>query len=166
MFPSKVSDGETRGGIVLIKLEKLSDDATISLTTNYENRIGQKDGDTVTVTFDDESNYYQNTGIHKGILLTRYADLMKTWAYDERNSLAHDTIPRPVSLYEDGIHVPDYVDNSLGRWERQSAPLGVSAQYGNAISDFNKYFQEEIIEIGDFDLLQEVILMQKLESFT
>jgi len=166
LFPSKVSDGETRGGIVLIKLEKLSDGAAISLTTSYENRMGQKDGDAVTVAFEDGPDYFQNNGIRKGVLLTRYADLMQTWAYDERNLLAHDIMPRPASLYEDGIRVPDRVDNPLGRWERQSVPLGVSAGYGDAISDFNRHFQEELISIGDFGLLREATLMQKLESFT
>jgi len=166
LFPSKVSDGQTRGGIVLIKLERQSADAAISLTTSYENRVGQKDGDTVTVRFDDGPNYFQNSGIHKGVLLTRYADLMQTWAYDERNLLAHGVTPQPASLFEDGIRVPGYVDDSLGRWERQSVPLGVSAEYGDVISDFNEYFQEELVKIGDFGLLQEVMLMQKLESLT
>lgn len=165
LFPSKVTDGETRGGIVLIELEKLSEDATIGLSTSYENRAGQKDGDAVVVDFGDETNHYQNTGIHKGVLLTRYADLMKAWAYDQRSSLARDVMPIPAYLDEDGISVPEHVGNPLGVWERQSVPLDVSGQYGDAISEFNGYFQEELVKIGDFELLQEVTLMQKLESF-
>ena len=178
LFPSKTSNGQTKGGIVLIKLEKLSDDGTIHLTTNYTNRVGQIDGDVATISFDGgnpadtsrtsndaDENYYQNTGIHKGVLLTRYAELLKTWVYDERNSLAHGITPSSAYLYDEGIHVPDYVVDSLGYWDRNSSPLQVSAQYRDAISEFNDYFKQELIMIGDFELLQEVLIMEKLQDY-
>ncbi len=162
LFPSKVSDGQTKGGLVLLKLERLSDDGTITLTASYRDRTGQQDHDTVAVTFEDsEPDLYQNTGIQKGVLLTRYAELMKWWIYDERSSHASGTVPTTSRLYEDGISTPDYVE-SLGRWERQSVPLGVSDQYADAISQFSAYFQEEAALIDDPELLQEVSVMQRL----
>ncbi len=162
LFPSKVSDGQTKGGLVLLKLERLSDDGTITLTASYRDRTGQQDHDTVAITFEDsEPDLYQNTGIQKGVLLTRYAELMKWWIYDERSSHASGTVPTTSRLYEDGISTPDYVE-SLGRWERQSVPLGVSDQYADAISQFSAYFQEEAALIDDPELLQEVSVMQRL----
>lgn len=83
-------------------------------------------GDQITIELDSqESNYYENSGIQKGILLSRYAELMKTWVYDERLSQSgDDDIILPLVYYEHGIHIPDYVESkSLGQWERQSIPL-------------------------------------------
>ncbi len=168
LFPSKVEGGETKGGIVILKLEKISDDGTIKLKTSYKDRMGRTDGNTITIEFSgNESNFYENTGIQKGIVLARYAELMQTWVFDERMShVTHNDVVTPEFLYEDGIRIPDYVGNSLGRWERQSVPLQVSDEYSNVIMEFNDYFKEEIVSIGDYDLLQEVMIMQKLEDYT
>jgi len=37
----------------------------------------------------DDFPYYANNGIHKGILLTRYASLIKHWSIDTRLSSPH-----------------------------------------------------------------------------
>ncbi|QMU54891.1 MAG: VWA domain-containing protein [Nitrosopumilus sp.] len=168
LFPSKVEGGETKGGIVILKLEKISDDGTINLKTNYKDRMGQTDGNTITIDFSStQSDFYENPGIHKGIILARYAELMQTWVFDERMShVTHDNVLAPKFFYGDGIHIPDYVGNSLGRWERQSIPLQVSGEYAGVIVEFNDYFKEQIISIEDYDLLQEVMIMQKLEDHT
>ena len=163
LFPSKVSDGETRGGIVLIKLKKVSDDATITLTAGYQDRDGRPDSSTVTVSIDDEQ-HYDNTGIRKGIVLVRYAELMKNWIYDERRYAADDVIAKPSHLYGNGIHIPEYVHHSLGQWERQSLPLNVSTGYGDAVREFGKYFEGEAEAIGDDAMLQEVRIMSALGS--
>ncbi len=163
LFPSKVSDGETRGGIVLIKLKKISDDATITLTAGYQDRDGRPDSSTVTVSIDDEQ-HYDNTGIRKGIVLVRYAELMKNWIYDERRYAADNVTAKPSHLYDNGIHIPEYVRHSLGQWERQSLPLSVSTGYGDAIREFGKYFEGEAEAIGDDAMLQEVRIMSALGS--
>ena len=164
LFPSKVSEGETRGGIVMIKLKKLSDDATITLTASYHDRNGRPDSSIATISIDDEQ-HYDNTGIRKGIMLVRYAELMKNWIYDERRYAANGSdVSDPSHLYADGIHIPKYADNSLGQWERQSLPLTVSEGYGEAIDEFKKYFKDEADAVGDDDLLQEVRIMSMLGS--
>ena len=173
LFPSKVEGGETKGGIVILKLEKISDkddedeDATINLKTNYKDRMGRTDGNTITIDFSStESDYYENTGIQKGIALARYAELMQTWVFDERMSyMTHNDVVVPTFFYEDGIRIPDYVGNSFGQWERQSIPLQVSEEYAHVIVEFHDYFQEQIVLIEDYDLLQEVMIMQKLGDY-
>lgn len=168
LFPSKTEDGETKGGIVLLKLEKTSDNASLTLTTSYENRNGQLDGDEIAVTMNDEqSDYYENSGIQKGVLLSRYAELMKTWVFDERSSLNDDrVIIEPYFFYEEGLHVPLYVyTKSLGQWERQSSPLQVSDEYEKLIMEFNEYFYHEMKSIGDDSLEQEIKILNKLENY-
>ena len=130
--------------------------------------MGRIDGNTITMDFSsNKSDFYENPGIQKGIALARYAELMQTWVFDERMShVAHNNVVTPKFFYEDGIHIPDYVGDSLGKWERQSIPLQVSEEYASVIMEFNDYFKEQIISIEDYDLLQEVMIMQKLEDHT
>ncbi len=168
LFPSKTKDGQTKGGIVLLKLEKISDDSSLVLKTSYENRVGELGGDQITIELGSQkSNYYENSGIQKGILLSRYAELMKTWVYDERMSQSgSDDIILPLVYYERGIHIPDYVESkSLGEWERQSIPLQVSDQYEKLIAEFNEYFNQEMTAIDDDTLQQEIDILNKLENY-
>lgn len=165
LFPSKTQKGETRGGIVLIKLEKSQDYGTITLQTSYEDRNGVQGGDSAVVILNEDhtEDYYENSGIHKGVLLSRYANLMKTWAYDERKS--HNDIfdfgIKP-DYYEDGMYLPDYVGNGLGEWERQSIPLKVSGKYNEMISEFMKYYDSQSTLLDDSELDQERKIMEKL----
>ncbi len=168
LFLSKTEGGETKGGIVLLKLEKTSEDAKLVLKTSYENRNGQLDGDEVIIRMDDqESNYYENSGIQKGVLLSRYAELMKIWVFDERSSLFDDgVVIDPSFFYEDGLHVPPYVYiKSLGQWERTFFPLQVSDKYEKLIMEFNEYFYHEMKSIGDDSLEQEIKILNKLENY-
>lgn len=80
--------------------------------------------------------------------------------------VTNNDVITPEFFYKDGIHIPDYVGSHLGKWERQSIPLQVSEEYANVIVEFNDHFKEQIVSIGDYDLLQEVMIMQKLEDYT
>lgn len=164
LFPSKSEDGQTRGGIILLKLDKVSDKGDIKLKTTYKDRLGNSDGDEVIVQFDSSNeDYFENSGIRKAVLLSRYANLLKTWAFDERQAIDDDKpVPMPLQFYEDGIHLPDYVIIELGRWERQSVSLQVSDEYEKLIEEFAKYFSEEAKLIQDSELEQESKLLQRL----
>lgn len=166
LFPSKTIEGETRGGIILLKLQKTSTNGTLVLKTTYEDKLHHQDSDSITVNIDNKkSDFYENTGIHKGILLSRYADLIKTWIFDERKSMSDKTdITYPSTLHENGIYVPEYVKFQLGEWERQSLPLTVSTEYKNLFSEFNDYFKKETISIADEKLTQETEIMNKLSK--
>jgi Ca-activated chloride channel family protein len=98
LFPSKKEDGETRGGLILLKLRKLSPENSLKLNLNlklklnvsYEDRNGVIGSDEATVELElenKEPDFFENTGIRKGILLSRYADLIKNWIIDERESI-------------------------------------------------------------------------------
>lgn len=163
LFPSKTEAGQTRGGIILLKLEKVSDSGDIKLKTTYKDRQGNSGGNEVIVQFDNsDEDYFENSGIRKAVLLSRYANLMKTWAFDERQAIDDDK-PIPVPRFsEKGLHLPDYVIIELGRWERQSSPLHVSEEYKELIDGFAKYFSDEAKLIQDPELEQESKLMEKL----
>ena len=162
LFPSKKEDGETKGGLILLKLRNRGDDSgSIRLSTSYEDRDGREDGSTAKFYLDDERpEYFDNSGIRKGILLARYADLMKDWLIDERDH-AHWSAPwEPMVNEECGIVVAP-----LGNWERQSLPLLVSRQYQSLFEEFGDYFAYEMYEIGDSTLEQELDTIESLIGY-
>jgi Ca-activated chloride channel family protein len=161
LFPSKKVEGETKGGLILLKLKNIGDEGgSIRLSTSYEDRAGVKDGSEAKIYLDDERpEYFDNSGIQKGILLARYADLTENWLIDEREH-AHWSAPwEPRVNPELGICVPPTV---LGQWERTSLPLMVSSPYRSLFRDFSEYFSDEINEIGDNTLLQELQILRQL----
>lgn len=165
LFPSKTEAGETRGGLVLLKLKKTSDSPTLTLTTSYEDRYGNTDGETSNIDVSGQSaDYYQNSGIRKGILLARYADLLKNWIIDEREPLQKGVAYSYAISDDIGIIVPPLEPN-LGQWERTSQALRVSEQYKNAFSEFANYFSSEMQAIGDTELQQELDLLNKLKNY-
>jgi acyl-CoA synthetase (AMP-forming)/AMP-acid ligase II len=167
LFPSKQTNGETKGGIVLLKLKKLSDDAKLTLTTSYEDRNGKKDSDSVSIAFDKkDGEYYENNGIRKGILLARYANMMKTWILDEQNTIQNTNSDKKPSISEtSGIIIPNGNDKvDLNKWEHQSTPLKVSASYKKLFESFSKYFENEMKAIGDNSLSRELEILNKLSK--
>ena len=158
LFPSKKEAGEVKGGVILVKLKKLSPEGHMVLKVSYQDRSGQVESDEAEVEFNETSpDFYQNTGIHKAVLLTRYADLLKDWIVDERRGLEASKVVPTVTL-ETGIVVPV----ELGQWERQSLSLQVSEPYNKLFSLYSSYFESERKAIGDDNLQQEEVVLKKL----
>ncbi len=167
LFPSRTVDGETRGGLILVKLSRNSEveNEELKLTASYENRVGEQFETESVVTFvNPDVQHFDNTGIRKGILLTRYASLLKDWIFDERLSYEEE---RPIILplvdYEWGIPLPPiWPGPRLGEWERRSMPLFVSHRYREIFGQFRDYFAAEAGELGDEDLQQELKVLDRL----
>jgi Ca-activated chloride channel family protein len=158
LFPSKKEEGQVKGGVILVKLKKLSPEGRMVLKVSYQDRSGREDSDEAEVEFNETSpDFYQNSGIHKAILLSRYADLLKDWIVDERSGLQAGKVTPTVTL-ESGIVVPV----ELGQWERQSLPLQVSEPYRKLFSLYAPYFEKERKAIGDGNLQQEEVVLKKL----
>jgi len=176
LFPSKTQDGETRGGIVLLKLEKTSPDAVLSLQTTFEDRRGNPDYDVVFVVFgQEEPDYYENSGIHKGIVLSRYAEVMRAWVFYEsisglieglddygKEEILGGHALRVPDYRDAGIHPPDYVRVELGPWERQSVPLSVSSEYAEYFEELRAYLEDEMARLGDESMSQELEILERL----
>lgn len=185
LFPSKTEDGQTKGGIVLLKLSKNTEaSGSLKLKVTYEDRMGKKDGSEVSINLPaNQKDYYQNSGIRKGILLTRYANLVKAWLIDERinnQPPRYEEPPRimPAPPYpcllvsrEKGIIIPEpphippcwpHPWPVLGEWERQSLPLTVAGEYKISFADFAKYLKSEMEALGDKDLQKEIDVLNKL----
>ncbi len=161
LFPSKAEEGQVKGGVILVKLKKLSDDGRLNLKVSYEDRNGVPDSDEADVAFGEEKpDFYQNSGIRKAVLLSRYADLLKDWTLDERRAASEGQVVVPSVTLEHGIVIPI----ELGEWERQSMELRVAEPYRKLFGIFGTYFDEESKAIGDDTLEQEEAVLEKLSS--
>ncbi|MBI2860559.1 MAG: VWA domain-containing protein [Chloroflexi bacterium] len=160
LFPSKRQAEETRGGLILLKLRRTGSGGSLMLKASYEDRNGRKDASEAVVELPDRApEFFANNGIRKGVLLSRYADLLKNWMIDERE---HAGFGRPWEPKVDdwrGIPVPPV---TLGRWERQSLPLTVAEPYRKLFDQFRAYFEQEMSGIGDDSLSREVEILDRL----
>ena len=162
LFPSKAEEGQVKGGVVLVKLKKLSNQGNMRLTVSYRDRNGVMDSDEAEVDMAEASaDFYQNSGIRKAVLLSRYADLLKNWMIDERKAADNGWKIVPSVTLANGIVIPI----ELGEWERQSLPLVVSEPYPELFGRFRNYFQSEASVLGDRTLEQEEAILTKLEAF-
>lgn len=166
LFPSRTENGETRGGLILLKLKKIGTGNNLILKTSYRDRQGAPGVDEVSVNFNDEP-HYSNTGIRKGIALVRYANLIQKWAIDMRKETVVpylDTVPEyRYSVNEtDGISMPYPIEIPLGEWERQSIPLSANAHYATMFQLFSDYFNIETAILNDEDMDQEKPILEKI----
>jgi Ca-activated chloride channel homolog len=162
LFASKSEGGETKGGLVLLKLEKMSsgEDNRVYLRTTYEDRNGRTDGDESIIDLSSQQpDYFPNTGVRKGILLSRYAALLKDWMIDERQHVRYNQPWSPVVREDTGICIP--VEN-MGQWERTSLNLTVSQPYRSIFHSFAGYFESEMNAIGDDSLQRELAVLDSL----
>jgi Ca-activated chloride channel family protein len=160
LFPSKTDEGQVKGGVILVKLKKLTNQKNMRLALSYQDRSGVRDSEETEVDMpESNADFYQNSGIRKAVLLTRYADLLKIWMIDERNSADKGWKVIPSVTLANGIIIPI----ELGEWERQSMPLIVSEPYPELFGRFLDYFLTESQAIGDSNLEQEAAILRKLQ---
>eukprot|EP01083_Nonionella_stella_P177445 623706_1 len=133
LFPSPPNDeGETKGSIVLIKLNKSVRDQLndIQIECCFEDKFGKKYKNMQSIAFNKDrmnEEYYANMAVRKGILLTRYVILMKQW-----------------------------IENS------GSVRLQVSDKYKQIFGEFMRYFENEMNCIKDDQLKQEMQVLKIL----
>lgn len=160
LFPSDKNNEETKGGIILVKLKKISSSTAIELKVTYEDREGKEYSNLKKTKVPlKKANYYENKGIRKAIVLSRYAELMKLWlsneiVKDETASIGNkDDI---VFVLNNGHRV------ILNKWERLSKNLFVPDEYKEVFEEFEKYYNAESTAIGDTTLDKEAKVLEGL----
>lgn len=162
LFAAKSEGGEVRGGLVLLKLQKMSYNGSdkVYLRTTYEDRNGWIDGDEAVIYLESQPpEYFPNTGIRKGVLLSRYAALLKNWMMDERQYARYNQPWSPRVREDTGICIPA---ENVGQWERTSLNLSVSQPYRSIFRTFAGYFEDEMYAIGDKTLEKELQVLEWL----
>ncbi len=143
LFPSATEEGETRGGVVLLELDRLDDDARLDLRVSYEDRDGERHESAMEIVFDDRIGF-DNTGIRKAVLLSRYAELLRGWMEVE-----HRRLESPK-------------DPELGSQERTSVALVVSDDQREDLATFREHLVRELDELGDEALSREEEVLDTL----
>ena len=177
LFPSSSnSSGENKGGVILVKLKSNFTCGTnlkeemqnedIKLTVSYKDRDGESHSNSQNVKFGNnisEDEYYENTGIRKAILLTRYANLMKNWILYERSEEDNRfLINTETGIADCCCLTTEDVCVVLGENERTSVKLTVGNEYKELFEKMKKYMESEVSVIGDDELKQEIIILEKL----
>jgi Ca-activated chloride channel family protein len=145
LFPSKVENGGTKGGVILALLQPTGASNQIKLSTSYQDRNGMPGGSDADFFYAPVLDQAPNTGVRKAVLLARYVRLMKAWITAERQLAA----TQAGAVYG-------------SEWERTSLPLTVGEAYHAQIITFSAYFKAEMAAIGDATLAQEVTVLDKL----
>ena len=177
LFPSSSnSSGEAKGGIILLKLkcnltcgtqlEEEIADAKINLSVSYKDRNGKEHSNSQNVQFakvkEAGQEHYDNTGIRKGIVLARYANLMKNWILYERSENNRNFLIMAETGITDCVCEVNEVYKILGENERMSVELSVSDEYKALFKEFYGYMEKEIEVLGDEDMSQELEILDLL----
>lgn len=121
LFPSKTSEeGEVKGGVVLVKLNENTENKNgkLELEVSYKDRNGKEFKNTQTINFDKNKNeeFYDNLGIRKAIVLTRYVNILKNWILYERTEDKRFMITNKGII--DLFYTKEEITNILGEHER------------------------------------------------
>ena len=164
LFPSKTtSEGEVKGGIVLLKLTKKNEKTVgnLNLSVSYKDRNGKEFTNSQDVMFGNQEEHYDNTGIRKAIALTRYANVIKNWIMYERTGEQRFIILPTIGIL-DFDYTEEQIKVMLGRNERTSVNLKVSDTYKNLFNTIKQYIENEINELKDDNLKQEIEILDIL----
>ncbi|OGK38176.1 hypothetical protein A3F60_03010 [Candidatus Roizmanbacteria bacterium RIFCSPHIGHO2_12_FULL_39_8] len=159
LFPSASNEQGVKGGIVLLKLRKIGGNSPVRLNVSYQGRDGKREVTTKTAILPDGGEeYYQNSGIRKAILLTRYTTLMKNFILSKRSTM--HPLPMDIQIFrKEGL--PVWEDQRYSQWERASMPLSVTLEDKEIFIQFKSYFQKEMQSLGDRKLDQEISILSR-----
>ncbi len=145
LFPSPTTDGETRGGVILLRLDG-PPSKTMELVASWEEIDGTIESDRVTIAAATASpEYFETTGIKKAVCLARYASTLQEWITAVRSE--DDWTPMNGQQH--------------GQWEQDSEPLRVPDQYQDKFQTIRTYIDETATDIDD-ELRQEVSVLDTL----
>ena len=166
LFPSKTSEkGEVKGGVVLVKLNEKTEkkNGVVELEVSYKDRNWKEYKNTQTIIFDKNKNeeFYDNSGIRKAIVLTRYVNILKNWILFERTEDKRFMIGSNKGIV-DFFYTEDEITNILGEHERMSVKLKVSKEYKEILRNIKEYILKENKEIKDDTLKKEIEVLDML----
>ena len=166
LFPSKTSEkGEVKGGIVLVKLKEKREtkNGKVELEVSYKDRNGKEYKNTQIINFDINKNeeFYDNSGIRKAIVLTRYVNILKYWILYERTENKLFMIG-PSKGIVDFFYTENEITKILGEHERMSVKLKVSEEYKEIFRNMKEYILKENEEIKDDVLKKEIEILDIL----
>ena len=106
---------------------------------------------------------YENSGIQKGILLSRYGDILKNWVVKNRLKNENTFKIDNKLLIDDWIFKYPYQEKyQLSEWERKSKKINLDEENKKLFIQFKEYFKNQIRLIKDDSLNKELELIDKI----
>ena len=130
----------------------------------YKDRNGKEYKNTQTINFDKNEEFYDNSGIRKVIVLTRYANILKNWILFERSEDKRFMIG-PDKGIVDLFYTEEEVTKILGEHERMSVELKISEEYKEILRKMKEYILKENKEIMDDGLKKEIEILDELINY-
>jgi len=164
-FPSGTRRGETKGGVILIKLQKDPNQASSSIqfTVEYTTVDGKKFQETEPFVIGedpkDNKDVYQNSCVRKAVLLTRYVSFMKHFLRDEMNT---DPKAQPSISLKTGI-TPPPLSNSKNSATCHMKPL--NNHYKGLMGKFIAYCEKEAEILEDPTLHKELVTLHDIMDY-
>ena len=166
LFPSKTSEtGEVKGGVVLVKLKEKNEmkNGELKLEVSYRDRNGEEYKNNQIINFNKNKTeeFYENSGIRKAIVLTRYVNALKSWILYERSSNKVFMIETSKGIF-DITYTDLEIMKILGEHERMSVELKISEEYKKILKNIKEYILKENKEIKDDTFDKEIEILDLL----
>ncbi len=157
LFPTPTNKEGSRGGVILLKLNKIGTGSNLDLLATYTDRSGKSYQISQKAKIDSKP-HFDNKSIQKAILLSSYVDLMKNYLIDMRKECNdHVEFPYPTILRHCGVYPPDRPEFAYTKtWERRSCPFKISNGYKKLLSFYRDYFKAQMRDIRDDSLKKEL----------
>jgi Ca-activated chloride channel family protein len=153
LFPSATQDGESRGGVVLVRLAQQRPDTDLELVASWTERDGTDQTERVTVSMPESPETFAHDGVRKAVALARYARALRAWAREIHERAAKAT------------GVDDWVlADQRGHQERESVQLVVPDEYADRFTRLRDYLATESAAVADDSINQELELLDTLSQ--
>lgn len=158
LFPTPTSDGESRGGVVLVQLDPVETDRTdgeLHLHASWTERDGTDNQTTVSLPLRESG--HDDDGVRKAVALTRYARTLRDWAQE-----VHDGEARNSDEIDDWRSPADCPQKRRSEHERESVPLRVTTEDAERFAALHSYLATECDALDDPSLSRELDVLEAL----
>lgn len=157
LFPSPTTDGESRGGVILVRLHQLeTEQPSVTLDLSWFERDTTTHGSRVTVDLPTDQ-HFDNRRIRKAVALSRYGRTLREWATWARQS---------SKSADPGVDDWMVRRESRTKHECGSVPLRVSDSYAAVFDDLRDYLATELEAVDDDSMAHEIAVLDNLLTHT
>jgi len=149
----------TKGGVILIKLRKVSNNnGLLKFCVTYDDRDGKKYIDERLFEFPKTTGeFFEGSAVRKAVLLTRFVNFMKNYIVDAQEK--RDT--PSVNKKKNGIILPPL--NYINAYNTVAMPQ-LNPAFSESFDRFIAYFNIEADKLGDHELLKELDILHKIKK--